>query len=698
MLGKTIVHIFLITLLASCASSKMEKISFESLKKSEEKNNRVVPHLVFEKNQKDIEKNADEIMKVTDKRIDKIVKRKKSEVTFQNTSVELDHALNEADKVVSRHYLMSQSSQDKVIRDAATKAVEKVDKWYTKLSFRVDLYEQLKNVKTEGLKGEDLRLVENQLNDLKRNGLNLPKAKRKQLEKIKIELSKLSLKFSKNISESKERISFTKSELDGVSDKILKTFKKDKKGNYLLDPRIYLQLGNVRRFAKKESTRKKAYLNYISIVSKENEKILKKILKLRAEMARVLKYKNYADYSIEKKMAKTSKNAISFIEKLATGLEPKFLSEIDRLEKMKKKEQKNPNAKLKIWDLSYYANIERIQRFSIDHEAMRKYFPLPKVLDGMFKVYEDVFSLKFKEIILPYKWIDDLKGYAVYDKDTEEFMGVIYMDMFPREGKYTHFAHFGLVGGKMLKNGKRQTPLGVLVCNFPKPEEEGEPSLLKYSDVETLFHEFGHALHNALSVTKYLEFHGTSVPRDFVEAPSQMLELWLKEQSVLDQFAGNYKDASDKLPSDYLQRIDESQKAMIAINTRYQLALSLLDLSLHTDKKIADKNLINFANKVFDKYYLAPVKGKSMITRFSHITGGYAAGYYGYMWAQGVAYDLATKFKSHPDSYMSTEVGRSLRDEIYGVGNKREITESIREFLGRDWNEKAFLKELGISN
>ena len=187
----------------------------------------------------------------------------------------------------------------------------------------------------------------------------------------------------------------------------------------------------------------------------------------------------------------------------------------------------------------------------MDAEQLRVYFPYQRVLDGMYSIYQSIFGLKFEPVEPPYKWIGDLQLYAVSDAQTGEPLGLFYLDMFPRKGKYNHFAHFRLIEGKLLASGKYQRPTVALICNFPSPTKD-KPSLLSHSEVETIFHEFGHAMHSVMTRAKYGRFSGTSVPGDFVEAPSQMLENWVWDKKVLDSFAADYRDTSKKIPADIL--------------------------------------------------------------------------------------------------------------------------------------------------
>jgi thimet oligopeptidase len=395
-------------------------------------------------------------------------------------------------------------------------------------------------------------------------------------------------------------------------------------------------------------------------------------------------------------MVKDAATAIAFEEKLTSGLQPKLDAELEEFRKMKVKETGDPNAKINIWDWRYYANQLKIQKYNVDAEQLRVYFPFQPVLDGMFSIYQHIFGLKFERVEPPYKWIGDLQLYAVSDAKTGEPLGMFYLDMFPRDGKYHHFAQFGIVDGKQLPNGKYQRPVCALICNFPKPTAD-HPSLMSHDDVETIFHEFGHAMHTILTRSKYSRFAGTSVPRDFVEAPSQMLENWAWDKSVLDTFAADYRDPSKKIPGEILAQLKEARLATEGAFYRRQLSFGMMDLALHTQIHATNQqDTLPLSNKVLGEVFLPMPPDTAFVAYFGHIIG-YGAGYYGYAWADAIAADMATVFEKSPDGYFDVQAGMRLRKEIYEVGNSRDVNISIEKFLGRPRSLDPFLKKIGIS-
>jgi thimet oligopeptidase len=292
--------------------------------------------------------------------------------------------------------------------------------------------------------------------------------------------------------------------------------------------------------------------------------------------------------------------------------------------------------------------------------------------------------------------VTDLQLYAVSDAQTDEPLGLFYLDMFPREGKYNHFAQFGIIAGKRLSDGTYQRPVCSLVCNFPAPTAD-HPSLLSHDEVETVFHEFGHAMHTILTRAKYVRFSGTSVPRDFVEAPSQMLENWVWDKKVLDSFAADYRDPSKKIPVEILAQLQAARLATEGVRYRRQLSFGLMDLALHTQITAANAtNLLALSNEKLGNIFLPMLPDSAFIAYFGHIIG-YGAGYYGYAWADAIAADMATVFEKSPGGYFDKDVGMRLRKEIYEVGDSREVNESIEKFLGRPRSLEPFLKRIGVN-
>jgi thimet oligopeptidase len=439
------------------------------------------------------------------------------------------------------------------------------------------------------------------------------------------------------------------------------------------------------------STRKKINHARYSVLKDENGAILNKMVALRHEIAQKLGYATWADYKIEPKMARDAKTAISFMQDLSDGLQPKFDAEVNRLRQLKVAETGDAAAQINWWDFRYYQNKMMLDDYGVDSSELRNYFPLNEVLDGMFGVYEHIFGLEFIEIEPGYKWINDLRLFIVQDTQTREPLGAFYLDLFPREGKYNHFAQFDIVSGKRQRNGCYQRPVVALVCNFT-PGLEGEPALMNHGEVETIFHEFGHAMHSILTRANFSTLSGANVARDFVEAPSQMFEAWAWDPVILKRFAYDWRNPSQSIPEETLKAMKAANLATKGIHYRRQIGLALADLQIHNGP-VTDAGAV--CNQANSKVLFATPKGTNFAATFGHLTG-YDAGYYGYAWADAIAADMATVFEKAPDRFLDQGVGRRLRDEIYSVGGTKPAAEAVRAFLGRERSIEAFLKTIGL--
>ncbi len=628
--------------------------------------------------------------------LDLIGQRDHGKVTFANTIRALDDIAFDAGRMGNQLDLVKETSTNAAIREAATDAIKVFQEWAVGLDYREDVYTAVQAFADTQppLTGEDAKLLTETLRDYKRAGLGLPKAQRDEVEKIRKELSQLTTDFSSNVTKARQPVRFTRAELAGVPDSFLELPGiKTGDDEYTVMANVTFHFITVMENAKNEETRRKLLLARLTLARNANVPLLQQILELRQRVAAKLGYASWADYKTEPKMAKNAATAREFCENLVVGLQPKFDQELKEFAALKAKETDNPNAKIEFWDWRYYSNLLKKEKYSVDAEQLRVYFPYDKVLTGMFRIYQHIFGLTFERLEPPYKWCDDLQLYAVLDTQTGEPLGLFYLDMFPREGKYNHFAQFGLIEGKRLPSGLYQRPTVALVCNFPTPQAN-QPSLMTHDDVETLFHEFGHALHSILTRANYVRFSGTSVPRDFVEAPSQMLENWVWDKQVLDSFAADYRDPTKKIPETIINQLKAAKLATIGTFYRRQMALALIDLALHSQIK-SGVSAVKLSNKIFGDVFLPVPRGTTFVAYFNHLMH-YDAAYYGYGWADAIAADMATVFEQSPKGYEDETIGRRLRDEIYAPGDSRDVNVSIEKFLGRPRSLKPFFKSLGL--
>jgi len=630
--------------------------------------------------------------------LDQIGAQDPAKVTFKSTVGALDDLTYEASNAANRATIIKETNTNAAMRSAAENAVKTFQDWVVEIDYREDVYKAIKAFADTHpkLSGEDEKLLTETLRDYRRAGLELPPDQRKEVEQLRKELSKLGTDFDTNIVSASAPVIFTKADLDGLPESFFASpGVKTGDDAYTVMANVTWQYNTVEENAKSEATRKQLYLVRETLAKDKNVSVLNQMLALRNKIALRLGYKSWDDFQTEIKMAKTGTNAEKYINDLIAGIQPKFASEVAELQKMKAADTHDPAAKIDIWDWRYYGNQLKKQKYAVDTEALRAYFPFQKVLDGMFNIYQSIFGLKFEKITPPYKWIGDLQLYLVTDPASGEPLGMFYLDMFPREGKFNHFAEFEILGGKLLPDGKYQRPTVALLCNFP-PASADKPSLMTHSDVETLFHEFGHALHSITTRAKYGRFAGTHVPGDFVEAPSQMLQNWVWDKKVLDTFAADYRDPSKKIPAELIKKMNDAKLATAGVFYRRQFAFASLDLALHDQHPENDSyDCVAISNPILERVFLPIDPSTTFVSYFGHLNG-YDAGYYGYACADAIAADMATVFEKARDGYLDKQAGLRLRHEIYEPGDSRDVTMSIEKFLGRKQSVQPFLKKIGI--
>jgi thimet oligopeptidase len=619
------------------------------------------------------------------------------QLTFENTFRAYDLALHSVYNKVQPIYLVKNTSPDTDLRNAASETMKRFEEAEIEFNYREDIYLKLKAFADSDpiLPPEDQRLMDDILMEFRRLGYDLALEERQKAEALKKRLTDISSDFIDNIRESKQSLFFSAEELKGLPASFLASVETPE-GTFEIKSNVTNHVSNIYKFAESETTRQKVYIARMSRTMESNIDLLKEMVTLRSQLAKTLGYQTWADYRIETRMAKDGDTAVHFLNDLVERMEPKFQSEVSELLSLKKEDTQNPEAILNCWDVSYYQEKQNQILYELDAEKLKDFFPYEKCVRGLFQVYETIFGIEITEIENPTLWDPNVSLYVVTDVESEKPLGLFYIDPFPREGKYNHFAKFDVINGALLADGTYQRATVALVCNFPTPEEN-QPSLLSFSQVESLFHEFGHAMHSILSESKYNRFSGTSVPRDFVETPAQVMEYWLREAEILNLFAANWQDQSIELPLSWIEKINQAQKAHAGIAYRKQMALALIDMTLHhqTDIDETAQNLVEITNDIAAKVAFPFPEGTAFVAAFGHLDG-YDAGYYGYAWADVIAADFAQQFRDAPEGFLDKEVGMRLRKEVFEKGNSRDINESVRRFLGREPEMDAFVESIGL--
>ncbi|KAK9480384.1 hypothetical protein V1514DRAFT_346106 [Lipomyces japonicus] len=625
-----------------------------------------------------------------------------AEFTFESVVKRLANADNIRYGQVNQLTFYQHVSSDKALRDASRAAEEKFREFDIEASMREDLFKAVNTVfkKDPVVDPESKRLLQKINKDFERNGLALPLEKREELKALQKKLSNLEVKYNKALGEENGFILFTEEELLGVPKDIVNSYDVvDGKRKMTFK---YPDLFPVMKYAKNPDTRRRAFVGDQNKV-KENGDLLIEAVKIRAQIASILGYATHAAYILEERMAKSPDHVLTFLTDLRSKLAGIGQNEIKKLLALKEEDEKalgiSHDTEFNVWDYRYFDRLLLEKEYKVDSQKISEYFPLQSTVEKMLSIFENLFALKFVEVADLEKsaWHPDVKQFAVW-KDglvEDEFVGWLYFDLHPRDGKYGHAANFNLSPGYTDKNGKRVYPVTALVCNFSKPTAD-KPSLLKHDEVVTFFHELGHGIHDLVSVTTYGRFHGTNVARDFVEAPSQMLEYWCWQPTQLKSLSSHYLEPSQTIDENLIANIVQSKHVNGGLFNLRQLHFALFDLKLHT----SDGNID--VNKEWNqgREEVSLMKQGSEMTygygSFGHLMGGYDSGYYGYLWSQVFAADIFyTKFKANP---MYTPVGLQYRDTILKRGGSREELDNLKELLGREPNNDAFLHELGVGS
>ncbi|MHA2374083.1 MAG: M3 family metallopeptidase, partial [Candidatus Thorarchaeota archaeon] len=487
-----------------------------------------------------------------------------------------------------------------------------------------------------------------------------------------------------------DKVPCTKEELVGVPKEIYESLEKDGDSYLLpLDNPVYFP---VIQYGKNPKTREKMFLAYYRRGGTENSERLEDTLALRDRQAKLLDYSNYAEYEISRKMAKTPERVYEFMNDLKDKLTPLSKDEFEVLRRLKAKEQDTPidDTELDLWDFWYYHEVLMKEKYAVDQNEIKKYFPMETVVQGVLDVYQKVLNLKFRESEDPYTWHEDVREFSVFDKVSKKLMGIFYLDLFPRDGKFKHYAVFPIIE-RRLRDREYFLPITSMVANFQKPTET-QPSLLTHREVITFFHEFGHLMHVVTNKTNYARFGLDGVLLDFIEVPSQMLENWSWKEEVLSLISGHYEDNTQKLPSDLLKRMIEAKLLNVGMFQIRQVFLSLIDLMYHTEG--SEDTSGDFVKLYYDVTGFKLPDDITPDAGFGHLMGGYSAGYYSYLWSKVYAEDLFTKFEQA--GFMNEEIGLEYREKILAPGGSRDPNEMVKDFLGRESNNEAFLRTLGI--
>ncbi|MDX9697221.1 MAG: M3 family metallopeptidase [Bacteroidales bacterium] len=635
--------------------------------------------------------------------IDAIIKNT-AEPNFENTIVALDNS-GSILRNAGVFYSINSANTNPNLQKIARELTPLMSAHRNEISLNQDLFEKIKKVyakrETLGLNNEQMRVVEKMYEDFERNGAALPAEKREELKKINQELAMLSLKYGENLLAENNGFKLVienKDDLIGLPDGIIAAAADQAKKEGMEGKWVFtLQKPSwipFLTYSPKRELREKIYKAYLSMGNNNNEfdnkETIKKIIELRNERAKILGYTNFAEFAIDDNMAKTPQNVYDFLNKIWTPALKMAKNEVLDMQSIINKE--GGKFKLESWDWWYYSEKVRKEKFDLDAEALKPYFKLDNVRDGIFYVANKLYGLKF----IPNKnlpvYHEEVQAFEVQEADGTH-LAVLYIDSHPRPGKKSG-AWCGAIRSGAYENGKKVTPVVYIVQNFTRPAGD-TPALLSWDEATTFFHEFGHALHNFFADGQYRRT-SRDVPRDFVELPSQVMENWAAEPEVLKVYAKHYQ-TGQPIPDELIQKIQNSSKFNQGFETVEYVAASLLDLDWHTLSKTDNIDVEAFEKTSMDKIGLIKeILPRYRSTYFSHIfSGGYSAGYYVYLWAAVLDSDAFMAFKESGDLF-NQELAAKFRKYCLAENAMGEGMDQYRKFRGKDPEIDALLEKRGL--
>lgn len=613
---------------------------------------------------------------------------------FTNTVRALEDAYTSYWFVPKNLSLLSYFHQDSAVRDAAANLEAKgVDK---KLSVfaRKDVYKALKEYADTNpqLNHEDMRLLSKWLERFERAGMALSEKDAEAYAQLNTERLNKITRYNINLNNYKDELVVGREELDGVGETYINRLERTKDGKYIVTLK-YPDYNPFMSSAKSEKARKALQEKFARRGGKENVKLLEDTVELRRKQAALLGFKRYPDYVLPVRMAKNYETLEAFLKNLQKEVTPLAQDEMKAYLKLQEETTGQQADEMTAWNLPYWSNQYKKKYYQVDDDKIKEYFPADKVISGMFEVFGNLFGITFTQADLPV-WHPEVVVYQIKDKKTGELISNFYLDLFPRDGKYTHAATWSFVDRFELPDGQMQTPSVVIAANFT-PAGNGTPSLLEHSEVETLFHEFGHVLQMSMATSKYATLTGDNVAWDYIEAHSQLLENWAWQPQVLKKISAHYK-TGETLPDGLISSLVKSKNVGVAVAFLRQNFLGQYDLALHTAAKRVDSTKL-YAQMMHNISGIPMTKGTYPQASFGHImslTDPYDVGYYVYAWSLVIAQDIFSRFED--EGLFNAELGAKLRKYIYTPGTVYDENEMVENFLGRPYNDKAFLKSLGI--
>lgn len=632
-----------------------------------------------------IKSKAEKVLFEKKKVYEKIANLSQAKQNFDSVILEIERIETKGNDILRPMEVLKNLSPNKEVRDMTKKMIEWTNKKSIQIIYNKKIYSAIKYVfdNHQPPIEADRKLLNEYYASYKRMGFDLTPRDFRRLKEIKKLISKYGSDFDKRLNDWDAHLWMTLEELDGMSEHYINSLEK-RNGKY----KVTLQYPHLMPFmSQSKSSQKRKELGDLLAQKggKENLVLMDKTIALRKELANLLGYSNFTDYQIERRMAKNYKNVEEFHNKILEKVLPYAKKDLDLLTQYKKKVLKN-KLPVMYYESAYLAEEYRKEHFAVDAKIIREYFELNHVLKSLISIVKKVFGINLSVIKAPV-WHKDVFVFQV--SIGKKVAGYIAIDLFPRDGKYGH-AMVTEIRDSRMENNSQVAPIVALVCNFAKPTKDS-PSIISHGDVRTLFHEFGHALHGVSSRQPYASLGAFQVAWDFVEVPSQFLEQWVWDKEVISKIGKHYKTGR-KIPVDLVDKMLNAKNFLAASSTVMSIAFGIFDQDIHV-KSI--NNSAHYFKKLRKKYTGIEPSNKSLFpASFSHLMHGYESGYYSYLWSLVYAQELFGEFKKK--GVFNGKLGKEVRKKIFEQGALKNEMDLLRDFLGREPSNKAFLKELGI--
>jgi len=663
----------------------------------------------------------DKLIAEADKDIDIIANNTKSP-DYENTIDALEKNGDQLSRVVEILFNLNHAETNEELQKIAQNVSPKLSDFSSRMLLNKELFGRVKEIffkhiaqKTKSgdnsqpvsadshendLSVEQQTVLSNYYDSFIRNGAELEGEKRKRFAALKSELSTLTLTFSEHVLAETNAFFLhlpDENDLDGLPDFVREAAAQEAKDRKLDGWVFTLQFPSYvpfMKYSRKRELRKKMFMAYSFRGNhgneNDNKELIRKIVNLRLELAQIMGEKNYASYVLKKRMAETPETVNSFLESL--HLASRSFAEEEFAEVQKLANENGHNENIERWDWAFWSEELRMSKYEISEEEVKPYFQLEKVSKGIFELAGSLYGLRFERTHDISVYHSEVEVYKVFEENGD-FLSLLYTDFFPRKGKQGGAWMTDFRGQDDL-DGKQNRPHVSIVCNFTRPTND-KPSLLTFDEVNTFLHEFGHALHGMLSKCTYPSVSGTNVYRDFVELPSQLMENWLTEKDWLDKIAVHYI-SGEKMPEVLLQKLIDAKNFQAGYLSERQLSFGFNDMAWHSITKPFDGNIIDFEKKAIENTDVFPaIQGSCMSTAFSHIfAGGYAAGYYGYKWAEVLDADAFALFKEK--GIFNKSVAASFRKNILEKGGSEAPMILYKRFRGQEPTINGLLQRSGL--